>query len=143
MTMTGHHVGSWQGKEEAMDSVGKFGHYLVSRRKVSENGLYKAQAYQESYPFLKIGEILVNMGELGFVELIDTLKDYRAQCKLGQLLVLEGAITQTQLERALATQAVTGQLLGKILVEMRACTLEQVMRCLVNKRSGNPEAKVG
>lgn len=117
-----------------MDVNGKFGLYLVTAGLVAEGALRRAHRLQEQYPFLKIGEILVHQGALDFGVLVEALKDYRAQCKLGQLLVLEGAITTLQLEEALTIQATTGLLLGKVLIDMKACTFDQVMVALSHQR---------
>lgn len=119
---------------------GRFGQYLVTGELVTPDTLSKARALQRQHPYLRIGEILVGLGALSFSTLVEALKAYRSQCKLGQLLVYEGAITEAQLEMALALQAETGLLLGKVLIDMEACTLDQVMRALAIQRGEFPDA---
>lgn len=117
-----------------MESDGKFGAYLRSSGLVSQAQLDRARDLQASYGFLRIGEILVHQGSLDFGAMLTALNDYRSQCKMGQLLVLEGAITKPQLDHALELQAKSGILLGKVLVDLKICSLEQVMSVLSTQR---------
>lgn len=109
-----------------MDVDGKFGSFLIATGLVSEVLVTKARGFQAQQPFMRIGEILVNMQAISFTDLLEALRGYRAQCKLGQLLIMEGLITKPQLENALQRQAEAGGLMGEILVELGYCTAEQV-----------------
>lgn len=113
-----------------MDIDGKFGYYLVATGRIPEPLVQKARTFQAQQPFMRIGEILVGMQAIGFSDLLECLRDYRAQCKLGQLLVMEGVITKPQLENALKKQGAAGGLLGEILIEQGYCTAEQVQEAL-------------
>ncbi|HEY9899803.1 MAG TPA: hypothetical protein V6D00_11525 [Pantanalinema sp.] len=113
-----------------MDVDGKFSRYLIASGLVEEAIVQRARAFQADHAFLRIGEILTQTQALSFPELLAALQGYRAQCKLGQLLVLEGIITHSQLEMALARQGKVGGLLGEILVQLGSCTDEQVTEAL-------------
>ncbi len=113
-----------------MDIDGKFGAYLVAIGSVPEPLLQKARTFQTQMPFMRIGEILVSMQAIGFTDLLESLRAYRAQCKLGQLLIMEGIITKPQLENALRRQTDAGGLMGEILVDLGYCTAAQVQEAL-------------
>src|SRR5206468_3314667 len=63
---------------------------------------------------------------------------------LGQLLLTRGMVVQEHLDRALAeqTRGDHQKLLGEILVELRACTEDQVTQALADSY-GLPYARVG
>jgi len=85
----------------------------------------------------RVGELLVEMGLLQEVELSATLSiqevlregsvetAQRIADRLGTILLNSAAVSGTQLERALAEQAQTGELLGQVLVRQGAITSEQ------------------
>ncbi len=114
--------------------IGKFGLYLLSTGRISEADLERAAAYRSEHPFLRIGEVLVSQRALSLSTLIDGLEEYRGQCKLGEILLMDGVITGAQLEEALMVQASTGLLLGKILVDLRCCSFDAVMKALATQR---------
>lgn len=114
--------------------IGKFGLYLAATGRVTEAALEKACRFRSNYPYLKIGEVLVNQGSLTFGSLLAALEEYRSQCRLGDILVMDGVITVAQLEEALMLQASTGLLLGKILIDLRYCSFEAVMKALATQR---------
>ena len=59
---------------------------------------------------------------------------YSRKKRLGELLVDDGAITQEQLEQALAEQKKkTGQKLGSVLVELEMITEDQMIDALKNQ----------
>lgn len=118
---------------------GKFGQYLLANEIVSDSTLRHARSIQLEYPFLRIGEILLGVGAFGLNTLRTQLQNYRSQAKLGELLVLENAISVAQLDEALLRQAQSGLLIGKILIDMGACSFEQVMRVLAIQRSEQPQ----
>lgn len=121
-----------------MDNDGKFGAYLVATGQVPEPMVLKARTFQAQMPFMRIGEILVSMQAIGFTDLLECLRGYRAQCKLGQLLIMEGVITKPQLENALRRQGEVGGLMGEILIDLGYCTSEQVREALaVQKKQVN------
>lgn len=113
-----------------MDVDGKFGAYLVATGRIPEPIVQKARTFQAQMPFMRIGEILVSLQAIGFTDLLESLRAYRAQCKLGQLLIMEGVITKPQLENALLRQGEAGGLMGEILVTLGYCTAEQVQEAL-------------
>ncbi len=69
--------------------------------------------------------------------------DYQARPRLGNLLVQKGYLTQEGLNAALSDQHLDkkGKLLGEILVEVAACTDDQVAEC-VAAEYGAPYAKL-
>lgn len=113
-----------------MDVDGKFGSFLIATGKVAEPLVLKARTFQVQQSFMRIGEILVSMQAISFSDLLESLRGYRAQCKLGQLLIMEGLITKPQLENALKRQGEAGGLMGEILVELGYCTADQVQGAL-------------
>lgn len=121
---------------------GKFGQYLLANGVVSETTLAHARSIQREYPFLRIGEILMGLGAFGLNTLRNHLQTYRSQSKLGELLVLENAISVAQLEEALARQSESGLLIGKILIDMGACSFEQVMKVLAIQRSQQASVEI-
>lgn len=114
--------------------IGKFGLYLVATGRVSEEALDRAILFRNSHPYLRIGEVLVFQHALSLGTLVDALEEYRGQCRLGELLLMDGTITAAQLEEALLIQASTGLLLGKILVDLRYCTFDEVLQGLATQR---------
>lgn len=114
--------------------IGKFGLYLLATGRITEEALERAVAFRSEHPFLRIGEVLVSQHALSLNTLIDALEDYRAQCRLGEILLMDGHITAAQLEEALIIQASTGLLLGTILMDMHCCTFEAVMQALKTQR---------
>ena len=59
---------------------------------------------------------------------VEELKAYRQ--RLGDLLLERRFVTVSQLEKALATQKETGQLLGKVLLEMNAVSPDELLQAL-------------
>jgi len=114
--------------------IGKFGLYLVATGRITEEALDEAVAVRTLHPFLRIGEVLVSQHALSLGTLIDALEEYRSQCRLGEVLVMDGEITAAQLEEALMIQASTGLLIGKILMDMHACSFDAVMKALAVQR---------
>lgn len=114
--------------------IGKFGLYLVATGRITEQALERAAAFREQHPFLRIGEVLISQHALSFGTLIDALGEYRSQGRLGEILLMDGEISAAQLDEALMIQASTGLLLGKILVDMGACSFQAVMRGLIAQR---------
>ena len=97
---------------------------------MSQADLDRALKLQGSFPFLKIGEVLVQMGVLRFENLVKALKEYRSQCRVGEILILDGKLVPWQLDRALQHQKETGLILGKCIIDLGYCTLEEVMDAL-------------
>lgn len=114
--------------------LGKFGLYLVATGRITDSALDRAATFRERHPYLRIGEVLVSQHALSLGTLIDALEEYRSQCRLGEILLMDGEITAAQLDEALMIQASTGLLLGKILVDMRCCRFEAVMKALATQR---------
>jgi hypothetical protein len=113
-----------------MAEPGKFAKYLLVHQLVSQADLDRALKLQTSFPFLKIGEVLVQMGVLRFENLVRALKEYRSQCRVGEILILDGKLVRWQLDRALQHQKETGLILGKCIIDLGYCTLEEVMDAL-------------
>lgn len=114
--------------------IGKFGLYLTATGRVTDEALEKASRFRSKYPYLKIGEVLVNQGAISFGSLLVALDEYRGQCRLGEILVMDGVITPVQLEEALMLQASTGLLLGKLLIDLQCCSFDAVMKALATQR---------
>lgn len=114
--------------------IGKFGLYLVATGRITEEALDRASTFRAKHSYLRIGEVLVSQQALSLGSLIDALEEYRSQCRLGEILLMDGEITAAQLDEALMVQASTGLLLGKILVDMRCCTFDAVMKALTAQR---------
>jgi hypothetical protein len=114
---------------------GDFGRYLVAQRVVTDTQLTRAREIQRENPGLRVGEILMGLGHLSLFNLIKHLQAFRSNAKIGDLLVMEGIVTTEQLKEALIRQKESGQLLGRILVEMGACTIGQLTQVLAMQRT--------
>ena len=119
-----------------MAEPGKFGKFLLVHQMVSQADIERALKLQGTFPFLKIGEVLVQMGVLKFENLVKALKEYRSQCRLGEILIFDGKMVQWQLDHALQHQKDTGLILGKCIIDLGYCSLDEVMDALaVQKHS--------
>jgi hypothetical protein len=78
----------------------------------------------------QIGEILVDQQVITRRQLNVVLDKYHRKYRLGELLVLTHAITEEQLERALAHQKRSGLRLGDALLVLGILTEEQIRRAL-------------
>ena len=113
-----------------MSQPGKFGKYLLTQQCITQVDLDKAMKLQHSFPYLKIGEILVQMGVLKFETLVKTIKEYRSQCRVGEILILDGKLVKWQLDKALLHQKESGLILGKCIIDLGFCSLDEVMDAL-------------
>ena len=119
-----------------MAEPGKFAKFLLVHQLVGQADIERALKLQGTFPFLKIGEVLVQMGVLKFENLVKALKEYRSQCRLGEILILDGKMVQWQLDHALQHQKDTGLILGKCIIDLGYCSLDEVMDALaVQKHS--------
>lgn len=120
-----------------MSAVPRIGELLVRAGLVPRPRLDEALARQAGAN-RRLGELLVEMGLLDRAELDEVLAiqdDLRAgrgeelrgllASRLGDILLNSAAVTQAQLDRAVAEQARTGELLGEILVRQGAITPAQ------------------
>lgn len=110
--------------------MGRFGQFLLREGLVAEEVMRRAYAEQAERRHLRIGEILLGLGAITFSDLIQYLDTYRSCSKIGELLVMNGNITGAQLSAALERQPQSGSMLGKILVEMGACEMRDVIEAL-------------
>lgn len=117
-----------------MRTLGSFGRFLVSEGYVDQETLVKAYALQKERKHLRIGEILVGTGVLSYATLVDALDIYRSCCKIGEILLMNGKVTRIQLEVALDRQPKSGSMLGKILMDMGACQVHDVIEALAVQR---------
>lgn len=117
-----------------MALLGKFGHFLLQEGHASEETLAKAYALQNERPHMRLGEILVGIGVLSFEVLQEALDTYRSRSKVGELLLMNGRITRSQLDSALEQQPKSGLMLGKLLVEIGACHIQDVIDALGAQR---------
>jgi mannitol/fructose-specific phosphotransferase system IIA component len=121
----------------SMHAVPRIGELLVRAGLVPRARLDEALARQAGAN-RRLGELLVEMGLLDRVELDEVLAiqdDLRAgrgeelrgllASRLGDILLNSAAVTQAQLDRAVAEQERTGELLGEILVRQGAITPAQ------------------
>jgi hypothetical protein len=107
--------------------AGFFGEYLISQglieRAALEEGLV-AQTKLKSH--LKIGELLVKRNVLSSDNLMTALKDYRAGIRIGEMLIHQGDIGFIQLLEALDYQQAKACQLGEALVVLKHCTQAQI-----------------
>ena len=111
--------------------AGYFGDYLVARGLVSSEQLKAGLTHQaDASSFLRIGEVMVKLGYLSADALVEALRDFKAQLRLGELLISAGEIRFLQLLDAMEEQRRTGDSIGHVLVNMGWCTQEAVDEAL-------------
>jgi len=125
-------VNDWHSFQGAIDDIA-LGEWLLKIGTISRNQLNEALRMQTRGRQV-LGEMLVSMRfcrKEDIERVLALQKDLRASYasgveKLGGLLVKQGKIDMTTLDRALSIQSVGRQPIGTILVAMNACQTEDV-----------------
>lgn len=106
----------------------RLGELLVQDRLITREQLDEALRVQGTVrAYLPLGQVLLMQGALTRAQLTASLKRHRKRARLGELLVSAGHITPSQLEAALTRQQQKRQPLGATLVSLGYVT-EQTMR---------------
>jgi len=114
----------------------KIGELLLQEKIITQEQLQKALDYQKENPKVRIGEALVKLGFVDIKTIIEVqakqvLSDTSALPRLGEILLMEKAITQDQLRKALEHQQQhPGMKLGQTLIDLGFATKETVSNAL-------------
>lgn len=112
-----------------------FGKLLLAEGLISEAQLREALSLQETRSFLRLGEILQNLGYLTAEQLATLIDKQQHSRRLGQILVHKGLLTPEQLAKAIDKQRGTDLLLGHLVVKLGYCDVEQVLEVLQEQRA--------
>lgn len=116
--------------------AGFFGEYLISQGMINRGQLEEALVAQKKLVnHLKIGELLVQRGALEPKDLVQALRQYRIGIRMGELLIHQGDIGFIQLLEALDYQQAEGVQLGEALVHLGHCTRPQIDEVLALQKS--------
>ena len=116
--------------------AGFFGEYLISQGMIDRKQLEEGLAAQKNLKnHLKIGELLVKREVLSADNLVKALKDYRAGIRIGEILIHQGDIGFLQLLEALDYQQDNGCQLGEALVALKHCEPYQIEEVLALQKS--------
>lgn len=111
--------------------AGFFGDFLISRGQCTQDQVNTAlERQQADLKHLRIGEILCELGFLDPEALLPMLKEYRAQLRLGEVLISTGQLSFLQLLNALDEQRRSGESFGKVVTELGYCTQDRVEEAL-------------
>lgn len=117
-------------------NAGFFGEYLISQGMIERAQLEAGLTAQKQLAsHLKIGELLVKTGALAPDDLMRALRDYKAGIRIGELLIHQGDIGFIQLLEALDYQQAEGVQLGEALVHLGHCSKPQIEEVLLLQRS--------
>jgi hypothetical protein len=107
---------------------GRLGELLIQEKLVTPEQLDEALRVQSTLKtYLPLGQILMMRGWLTRTQLTTVLRRHRKRARLGEMLVRSGRITPEQLETALARQKQVRQPLGRTLMSLGYLT-EETMR---------------
>lgn len=109
----------------------RIGSILMRQNLLSAEELERALLEQQLNPELKIGEILLKNNSLSLPQLKFYLKNQNV--KFGELLVDKKIIKQNSLQELLSLQTNADRRLGKILIEQKNATPEQVEDILIEQ----------
>ena len=109
----------------------KIGNILMRQNLLSAEELERALLEQQLNPELKLGEILLKNNSLSLPQLKFYLKNQNV--KFGELLVDKKIIKQGNLQELLSLQTDADRRLGKILIEQKNATPEQVEDILIEQ----------
>ena len=112
-------------------SPAKIGNILIRQNLLSAEQLDQALLLQQLNPNLKLGEILVQNNSLSLSQLKFYLKNQNV--KFGQLLVEKKILKKNNLQNLLALQDTANNRLGKILIEHKNASREQVEDILIEQ----------
>lgn len=111
--------------------AGFFGDFLISKGHCTQEQVNTAlERQQTDMKHLRIGEILCELGYLDPEVLLPMLKEYRAQLRLGEVLISTGQLSFLQLLDALDAQRRTGVPFGKVVADLGFCTPDRVEEAL-------------
>lgn len=117
-------------------NAGFFGEYLISQGMIDRAQLEEGLRQQKKLAsHLKIGELLVKTGVLKGDDLMRALRDYKAGIRIGELLIHQGDIGFIQLLEALDYQQAEGVQLGEALIHLGHCSRPQIDEVLQLQRS--------
>lgn len=117
-------------------NAGFFGEYLISQDMINRAQLEEGLLAQRKLTsHLKIGELLVKIGALASEDLARALRDYKAGIRIGELLIHQGDIGFIQLLEALDYQQAQGVQLGEALVHLGYCSQQQIDEVLALQKS--------
>jgi hypothetical protein len=106
----------------------RLGELLIQEKLVTEEQLDEALRVQSTLKtYLPLGQILMMRGWLTRTQLTTVLRRHRKRARLGEMLVRSERITPEQLETALARQKQVRQPLGRTLISLGYLT-EETMR---------------
>ncbi len=112
-------------------SPAKIGNILIRQNLLSAEELEQALLEQQLNPNLKLGEILIHNNSLSLSQLKFYLKNQNV--KFGQLLVEKKIIKENNLQNLLSLQNNADNRLGKILIEHKNVSREQVEDILIEQ----------
>ncbi|MEO1693105.1 MAG: WecB/TagA/CpsF family glycosyltransferase [Cyanobacteria bacterium J06631_6] len=112
-------------------SPAKIGDILIRQNLLSVEELDQALIQQQLNPNLKLGEILVRNNSLSLSQLKFYLKNQNV--KFGQLLVEKKILKENNLQELLLLQGDANNPLGKLLIEQKNASREQVEDILIEQ----------
>ena len=113
----------------------QIGEVLLRQGTIQPTQLAEALAFQRERPFMHLGEILLGLGAVSFMQLCEALEQQYRSMRLGQILVRGGHLSQEQVQQALERQVQTGEMLGDLIVGMGLAPAEVVRRALEYQRA--------
>ncbi len=127
-------------REDYKTGVEKLGSILIKNKKVDQAKIEEALRLQ-STGREKIGSILVALRsctENDLSRALEIQRQWREHCqtvqdRLGDVLLSDGAVSESDLNRALLRHTQENLPLGRVLVELRICTPEQIISALVSR----------
>jgi len=109
----------------------RLGELLIREGFMSEEQLEQALSVQKKREKYKpLGEVCVELKFISKAQLRHTLRTYRKNIRIGDLLVNLGMISEDQLKEALETQELKGGKLGEVLVAMNIITEASLINAL-------------
>ncbi len=110
---------------------GPLGELLVDDNIITRSQLNHAlQIHKEQEQRERLGDILADLGYITRRQLRDSIKRHGKKMRIGDVLVENGTITREQLQDVLGQQALTGDPLGKILLDQEIVGEEELARAL-------------
>ncbi len=111
------------------------GEILIARKKITRTDMLIALADEQSRLRVPLGEVLINLNQITHADLQSALgwqsrkrKAVQAgQARLGEILIDQRSLTSEGLGQALMRQVEDPRPLGQLLIDMGACTPEQII----------------
>jgi putative phosphotransacetylase len=125
-------------QEKTTISMDKLGIMLTHEKNLSNNQLHEALKIQKEYQKAaipsRIGEVLVESGACTATVVSEALLKQRDQQvksnSLGQVLMMLGFVTKSQLEKVMETHMDILAPIGEILIDQGICTRDQIEKAL-------------